>query len=81
MQDVRIRSVPASEVDLADHTRFQRAAFTRPFAFLPASSIQNEAYYTWKYRTPAGTARIAQAFANNKLVGSASAVPVRLTEC
>jgi len=81
MQNTSIRVVPASEIDLADHTRFQRAAFARRFALLPASTVQSEAYYAWKYRTPAGTARIAQALENDKLVGSASAVPVRFAGC
>jgi hypothetical protein len=77
MQNVSIRVVSASKIDLADHTRFQRAAFAQRFALLPASTVQSEAYYAWKYHSPVGTARIAQAFENDNLVGSASAVPVR----
>jgi GNAT acetyltransferase-like protein len=81
MPEISIRVVPASAIDLTEHTRFQQAAFTRRFTFLPASTIQTEGYYAWKYRTPAGTARIAQAFEDDKLVGSASAVPVRFASC
>jgi hypothetical protein len=74
---ISVRVMEASEIDLADHTRFQRAAFAKRFPLMPASVLQSEAYYGWKYHTPAGGARIAQAFENGKLVGSASAVPVR----
>jgi hypothetical protein len=74
---ITVRVIEASEIDLAEHTRFQLAAFAKRFSLVPASTIQSEAYYRWKYHTPAGEARVAQAFENGKLVGSASAVPVR----
>src|ERR1700724_777761 len=74
---ITVRVIEASEIDLAEHTRFQLAAFAKRFSLVPASTIQSEACYRWKYHTPAGEARVAQAFENGKLVGSASAVPVR----
>jgi hypothetical protein len=52
-------------------SRFETATIT--------FTVQSEAYCAWKCHSPAGTARIAQAFKGGELVGSASAVPVRFT--
>jgi RimJ/RimL family protein N-acetyltransferase len=75
---ITVRVVAAPELDLGRHTRLQRDAFARRFTLIRASSVQTEAYYAWKYASPAGIARIAQAFDGETLVASVSAVPVRL---
>jgi hypothetical protein len=75
---ITVRVVAPPELDLARHTRLQRDAFARRFGLIRASAVQTEAYYAWKYASPAGVARIAQGFDGDTLVASASAVPVRL---
>jgi GNAT acetyltransferase-like protein len=75
---ITVRIVAAPELDLVRHTLLQRDAFARRFGLIRASTVQTEAYYAWKYSSPAGVARIAQAFDGDTLVASASAVPVRL---
>jgi hypothetical protein len=75
---ITVHVVAAPELDLARHTRLQRGAFARRFSLIRASTVQTEAYYAWKYASPTGITRIAQAFDGETLVASASAVPVRL---
>jgi hypothetical protein len=64
--------------DLVDHAAiaaFQRQAFVNVRAPIAPASVQTSAYYTWKYRTPWGPARVATVTYASDVASMVAAIP------
>ncbi|MCU0302476.1 MAG: GNAT family N-acetyltransferase [Thermoanaerobaculales bacterium] len=70
---------PASEVDLEAYAAFQREAFRDLLTRSRATDEHMTAeHYRWKYRTPAGTGRIATLSEGSQTLSSSAMLPLRV---
>jgi Acetyltransferase (GNAT) domain len=74
----QMQILEASEIDLSCHVAGLRRAFQASPWAAEIGTAFTEGFYRWKYNTPAGQARIAQAMIGSELASSVSAFPVML---
>jgi len=80
MPDLTVDVCRATEIDLEAYAEFQREAFRDLLAKRRASDRHMTArFYQWKYRTPAGSGRIATVTRGGEIVSSSAAQPLRLS--
>jgi hypothetical protein len=76
---MEIRVSAAGQVDLADYASLQKRAFAEVFASAAVSDAHlDAAFFGWKYRPPAGEAKLAIAYLDGKMVASSAMVPCRV---
>jgi hypothetical protein len=75
----QIRVLDSESLDLSSYSSLQRVAFAR---LLSKSGVSDHfmmpEHYEWKYTTPAGAAKIAVVFIDNKMVASNAMFPLHL---
>ena len=68
--------VTPDEIDFDAYARLQRASFA---GLLDRSGVSDDfmspEYYRWKYRPPAGPARVAIVFENGEMMASTGMLP------
>lgn len=77
---MKIDVISADELDYEELAEFQRRCFANVAGGANLAAVQTPAYYTWKYRSPAGQAKIAQVRVDGRLVAMNAMFPLQLVQ-